>query len=425
MALKQTYQAGSIRLTMAQAVWIVLAVAYLAIWLPSLPEYYERVSTLTIEPFRLGERVIFDNPTALRDATQRGVSMAASAAIDVGLDLLGVFVYNVVAVVILLRAPTLFGWLTAFVLMWMGVVTMTRAVGVAEPFAGAVFLVEIPGYLVWPLWLLWLYLFPTGQPVPRWSHLVVVALFIVFMLVSALGLLGAFGIVPPQLDTTFASLGGLAVLPLFGFVLFAQIYRYRKVSTLIERQQTKWFLLGLGIFALTLLLFVFTPDSFKTSVVVQNILNIIFLVFPVSVALAILRYRLFDIDILIRRTLTYTLVTALLVLVFFGSVVLLQQLFSGITGSGQNELVTVLSTLAIAALFVPVRNRVQTEIDKRFNRNRYNSQLVLTDFANTVRDETDLDKLAGRLMQVVDETMQPKSVSVWLKQDKRDMRKLG
>ena len=91
--------------------------------------------------------------------------------------------------------------------------------------------------------------------------------------------------------------------------------------------------------------------------------------------------RLFDIDIIIRRTVMYALVTALLVIVFLGSVILLQQIFSGITGSGQDEIVTVLSTLAIAALFVPLRRRIQNLIDRRFNRNRYDARQVLHHFA--------------------------------------------
>ena len=145
--------------------------------------------------------------------------------------------------------------------------------------------------------------------------------------------------------------------------------------------------------------------------------NLSFAVIGIALGIAILRYRLFDIDIIIRRTLTYTLVTALLVVVFFGSVIVLQQIFAAFTSAGQNDLVTVLSTLAIAALFVPLRNRVQGVIDRRFNRKKYNAQQVLQQFGETVRDETDLDKLTGELVHVVQETMQPRSVSMWLKQD--------
>jgi hypothetical protein len=100
--------------------------------------------------------------------------------------------------------------------------------------------------------------------------------------------------------------------------------------------------------------------------------------------------------------------------VFFGSVVVLQQIFAGLTGSGQDELVTVLSTLAIAALFVPVRNKIQDVIDRRFNRKKYDAQKVMEKFGETVRDETDLERLTAELVNVVQETMQPEGVSVWL-----------
>ena len=142
--------------------------------------------------------------------------------------------------------------------------------------------------------------------------------------------------------------------------------------------------------------------------------SVVYLAVPVTVAIAILRYRLFDIDIIIRKTLTYTIVVALLAVVYFGGVVLLQLVFAQVIGPS-SEFITVLSTLAIAALFVPLRNKIQEVIDRRFYRKKYDAQKVMQDFAKTVRDETDLEKLTARLMQVVDETMQPKSVSVWLK----------
>lgn len=190
----------------------------------------------------------------------------------------------------------------------------------------------------------------------------------------------------------------------------------------IGRAQMRWagsgFAIGILLFALNF------PASFHwvpswMELWLLAIANLATPIIGLGVAIAILRYRLFDIDVIIRRTLTYALVTAMLVLVFFVSIIVLQQIFARVTGSGENEIVTVLSTLAIAALFVPLRNRVQSGIDKQFNRKKYDAQQILGDFARTARDETDLETLTARLMQVVDETMQPKSVSVWLAGDKR------
>ncbi|MFZ1598968.1 MAG: hypothetical protein WAW26_24225, partial [Anaerolineae bacterium] len=138
-----------------------------------------------------------------------------------------------------------------------------------------------------------------------------------------------------------------------------------------------------------------------------------------GLAIAILRYRLWDLDVVIRKTLVYTALTALLALIYFGGVVLLQRLFGALTGVAQSPLAVVVSTLAIAALFTPLRRRIQDTIDRRFFRKKYDSQRVLAQFAQTARDETDLDTLTGELARVVQETLQPEGVSVWLRRTKK------
>src|SRR5215208_1187892 len=132
--------------------------------------------------------------------------------------------------------------------------------------------------------------------------------------------------------------------------------------------------------------------------------------------IAILRYPLFERDLIIHRTLVYGLLTAILVLFYFGSVTLLQSLFSLLTGQG-NTLAIVASTLAIAALFNPLRRRIQSFIDRRFYRRKYDAAIILEAFGTKLRDQTDLEKLCEDLAEVVDETMQPAHVSVILRSE--------
>jgi hypothetical protein len=143
-------------------------------------------------------------------------------------------------------------------------------------------------------------------------------------------------------------------------------------------------------------------------------LAITYLAIPVSLGMAILRYRLYDIDLVIRRTLIYGVLTGLLAIVYFASVVLLQSLFRRIAWQGQEQLVVVLATLTSAALFTPLRHRVQERIDRRFFRRKYDANRVLTAFAATCRDEVNLERLMDELLRVIQETIQPTQVSLWL-----------
>lgn len=186
----------------------------------------------------------------------------------------------------------------------------------------------------------------------------------------------------------------------------AVFVRFRR-SRGAERQQLKWLLFAVALTPVTLLV-----D--RLPVIGDLVFGLILVGIPAAIGIAVLRYRLYDIDIIIRRTLVYGLLTAVLAMVYFGIVTLLQNLIAAIGGL-QSALATVLSTLAIAGLFSPLRRRVQADIDRLFYRRRYNAQQTLHDFAAKARNEVELERLSQHLISVVQETMQPASVSLWQK----------
>jgi hypothetical protein len=142
----------------------------------------------------------------------------------------------------------------------------------------------------------------------------------------------------------------------------------------------------------------------------SNLLGLVILPFPLTLAISILRHNLFDIDVIINRTLVYGALTGTLAGVYFSVVVLLQRLLPA-----QTQLTTVLSTLLIAALFSPLRRRIQSDIDRLFYRRKYNAEQTLAAFNATTRDEVDLDRLSEALLGIVEETMQPEGISLWLR----------
>jgi hypothetical protein len=185
-----------------------------------------------------------------------------------------------------------------------------------------------------------------------------------------------------------------------------------------ERQQIKWFA---SAAVLTLVwIFVLEQSSLRglPGAIVDLSALVVIPSIPIATGIAILRYRLYDIDLLINRTLVYGALTAILVVVYFGGVTLTQALFQTLTSQEQlPQLVVVASTLLIAALFSSLRRRIQSFIDRRFYRGKYDARKTLEAFSAKLRDETDLGALNNELVGVVRETMQPAHVSVWLRPD--------
>jgi hypothetical protein len=296
-------------------------------------------------------------------------------------------------------------------------------------------------------------LFPDGQlPSRRWRIAAWVAIF-----GAALATLGT-AFMPDYLIITHTYVenpfgvvgvigGGLTTYDLFGASRFlgmtllltsslaaltSLILRLHHTRG-IERQQLKWFLFAavpltvfLGLIELDLLILNLTYDftfrevyllpSWLPVSAVQFVAVFALLLIPVFTYIAILRHRLYDIDVVINRTLVYGVLTAALVAVYFGGVAATQAIFRTLTGQEQQpQLAIVVSTLAIAALFNPLRRRTQSFIDRRFYRRKYDARKTLEAFSAKLRDETDLDALSDDLVGVARETMQPEHASLWLR----------
>lgn len=202
---------------------------------------------------------------------------------------------------------------------------------------------------------------------------------------------------------------GLVVLALGGFT--SMVLRFRR-SAGAERQQMKWLLYAFGLFAVVYAVPAMTGGAVFSHWIVNLAFSLSILGIPVAMAVAILRYRLFDIDVVIRRTILYVILTGLLGGVYVGSVFLFRDLFGGASGS---SLGVAASTLLVAALFTPLRRRLQRLIDRRLFRTRYDMARVVERVAANSREQTDIETLTATLLAAVDETMQPRSVGVWVR----------
>jgi hypothetical protein len=283
--------------------------------------------------------------------------------------------------------------------------------------------------LIFPL-LLILLLFPTGKTIPglwRFAPRAVVGMGIFFFFCSTFStsfvhdarngwvVENPIGFLSPERVEAWINIWALGLSGLTLISVLSIFVRYRQAAA-VEREQIKWLLYACGIFGLVFLLGDFLNIADGEGLVYE-IWDLLFylsiLGIPVSIAIAILRHRLWDIDILIRRTLVYSLLTASLGLVYLGGVTLLQTLFSSTSGQ-TSPLTIVLSTLAIAALFNPLRRRIQIFIDRRFYRQKYNAERILAQFSAVARRETDLDHLSGELLSVMRDTLQPENIQLWL-----------
>jgi hypothetical protein len=267
--------------------------------------------------------------------------------------------------------------------------------------------------------LIVMFVFPDGRLVPRWTRLLVAAAVPAVVLMADLPrVFVELPDVPPGMSKARLGLAVLIWSLFWGAGIYAQSHRYRHVSGPAQRQQSKWVALTFGLVLVVLLLgfvipslFVDTANAWFAWALLATVPLIV--LFPVSVAVAILRHHLYDIDRLITRTLTYALLTVVLGVVYAAAVVVLGQALN--PRGGDSTLAVAASTLLVAVLFQPARRRIQQAVDRRFNRRRYDAARTIEAFSARLREELDLNTLSAELLDVVTQTMQPTKASLWFR----------
>ena len=386
-------------LLLARAAWVLFATLALSLFVASVPGFVSNV----LNPGQAGWMRAIEAPAGVVSA----------------LDILGEVGSITAALLCLTLAGVLFwrrsdDWMVEFISSYL-LVYGTVLVGpleTAEAFypwwpSLAVDVIQ-PLFFTLPTIALFV-LFPDGRLVPSWTR---------WLIVLSIPVAVAIFYVPPSYS---AALLGMIVV----CATYSQIYRYRYVSTPPERQQTKWVVFGILLWLLLLTL-LSVPYIIELNLPPGSPLpwwtlvgstgwSLTLTIVPLALSIAVLRYRLYEIDLLINRTLVYGSLTATLALVYFGGVTATQALFRALTGQEkQTQLAIVVSTLVIAALFSPLRRRVQGFVDRRFYRRKYDARKTLEAFSAKLRDETNLNALSDDLTSVVSETMQPAHVSLWL-----------
>ena len=415
----KTRLSGS-RLVIARVVWLVLVLPAVGLFVASLPAYYTFVQKPCTGVLTCSITGTL-NARGLQELPAFGLTTTSYATLLTIFFIIQFAIWSGIGFLIFWRrSDEWFALVVAFFLVMFNTTYPGFVMSALQlTFPALTAPIAILSVLALASLALFLMLFPNGRLVPRWMWP-----FLVLLMFSTISTA-----IPPT--SPFSSNNLPQWIPIllnfitYVAILFSQFYRYRRVSTRVERQQTKWVILGIlivliGISILTPIFDFFFPwysnQPNAPSSVFLGLLNypIILLSLPITIGIAILRSRLYDIDVVINRALVYGSLTLLLGLVYFGLIFGSQFLFQGMFHQ-TNAVALVISTLVIYALFQPLRRRIQRIIDKRFYRRKYDAARTLAAFSATLRNEVDLHQLHEHLLAVVEETMQPTHISLWLR----------
>lgn len=398
---------------LARGLWLATVTFTLIVFFVSLPLYLAQMQTPCA-----GTACSYQQLTAGQANTLAtiGLSLRGYSFLIVALMMLASAVCLGVSAVIIWRRSN--DWMAVLVALML--VTLGPIIGTATLITSdAVLQVanECVTYLDLALFLVVFSLFPSGRFVPGWLRWPLGALLI---LEIPLTFLPSTAIMP---NVSVSQPGWLVTLVGFAMVALAQFYRYRRVSSAVQRQQTKVVVVGLAVpISVLVVISVLPPlepsltNHSPVFLLVVNSAGILLSLFvPLAFGFAILRYRLWDIDAIINKALVYGSLTALLAGVYAALVIGLQALAGITTGHfAEQPVALVISTLATVALIQPLRRRLQRVIDQRFYRRKYNAEKMLAAFTAALRSEVDLNDLSRDLLAMVQETMEPAHISLWL-----------
>src|SRR6266446_3260541 len=395
------------RLILVRVLWVAVVTLIVALFLVVLPAYYALLQTVCTGATCAPTQPTLDSAQGIQ---KLGLSLGAYATFTLALTIALAFLCIAVSAVIFWRRSD--DWMALLVALGgvaLGTLYVTfTLLGSHSAWQMLAIVLNVLGNGVF---FLVCSLFPNGRFVPRWTRWLLPC-----WVVAGLTFLFFRDVSFMYLVYNLVWLGEAVLL------VIALFYRYRYASSPLQRQQTKWVIYGASVagiieVGLTMPLYLFPSlgqaGSFYQLVIAPAYILVVFIV-PLSLGLAILRFRLYDVDLLINRTLVYGTLTVILAAVYVGLVIGLQALLRGII-SQDSSVAIVISTLAIAALFQPLRHRLQRVIDRRFYRSKYDAAKIVAAFSATLRQEVDLDQSREHLMVVVEETMQPAHVSLWLR----------
>ncbi|MGH2501024.1 MAG: hypothetical protein ACRDID_00765, partial [Ktedonobacterales bacterium] len=395
----------------ARLAWLLLMALTVAPFLASLPGYLDSVTHPTPQNAALSS-------SALRALSDAGILLATYAWAS--LALLGLALVVSLALALLLAWRRSDDWMALSVSLFI-VVYVTSNMGAplngAETNPDTAWAILVAILTTAPVLIITfgvLLLFPSGRFAPRWTWMILAALTFWALVVNSLP----------------ALLGGALFLgyPLaLSTIVACMVYRFRRVSTPAQRQQTKWVVAGLVVTLVANQVF-WIPTDFTPlgqtlyAPLAYLVYQLLLALAPITFFIAIQRYQLYDIDAIINRALVYGALTAMLVGVYAGCVLGSQKVIAALTGdAGTEPAVIVATTLLVAALVRPLRNRLQALVDRRFYRSKYDATRTVAGFSDALRQETELGALQRRLLETVERTMQPTHASIWLRADRRPL----